>query len=116
MCRRRWWPAAIRRGSFALTTTSAALVRHSTPIPLLLILSLAALLLVGLIAGGVGLHTRGAPPDADPPKEKKASPAADAKKPAEPAKDAAEETVECQGRVLDPTSGPDHRPDQEESR
>src|SRR6476659_8621903 len=44
MCRRRWWPAAIRRGSFALTTTSAALVRHSTPIPLLPILSLAALL------------------------------------------------------------------------
>jgi len=40
----RWWPAAIRRGSFALTTTSAALVRHSTPIPLLPILSLAALL------------------------------------------------------------------------
>ena len=27
MCRRRWWPAAIRCGSFALTTRSAATVR-----------------------------------------------------------------------------------------
>ena len=33
MCRRRWWPAAIRRGSFALTTRSAATVRL-TPTPL----------------------------------------------------------------------------------
>jgi RNA polymerase sigma factor (sigma-70 family) len=75
----------------------AALVHGATPTMTLgkFKLLAGAVLAVALISGGISLRMLGAPPDADPPRTNEAPPA-------EPAKDQATETVECQGRVLDP--------------